>query len=173
MASYYYLIASLPEIRSDGQMPISYDEFLAMCETNVSRKCFDVLKNLTLSSKGASLLDRWNASYQNLMNELNHQRSVRLGRAFATEYDKDTLTASVAASAIGAKNPLEAERILLDYEFECLDELVGLHTFDDIFLFGYAIKLKLLQRQDSFEHEAGKKEFERLFEQIQERVYSL
>ena len=36
MASYYYLIASLPELRADGDMPITYDEFLTCCQSNVS-----------------------------------------------------------------------------------------------------------------------------------------
>ena len=36
MASYYYLIASLPELRADGDLPITYDEFLTLCQSNVS-----------------------------------------------------------------------------------------------------------------------------------------
>ena len=51
---------------------------------------------------------------------------------------------------MAAKNPLEAEKILLECEFDNLDSLVGLHTFDDRYLFGYAIKLKLLERQSCF-----------------------
>ena len=76
-------------------------------------------------------------------------------------------------AALAAKNPLEAEQILLDYEFELLDTLVGLHMFDDSVLFGYALKLKLLERRSCFEKEKGQAEFKHLFEQAQERVYSL
>ena len=81
--------------------------------------------------------------------------------------------AQVAASALAAKDPLESEQILLDYEFELLDTLVGLHTFDDQELFGYALKLKLLERKSCFEQEKGQAEFEHLFDQVQQRVYSL
>jgi hypothetical protein len=45
--------------------------------------------------------------------------------------------------------------------------------FDDYVLFGYAIKLKLLERLNSFEQSKGKAEFQSLFEGIQQRVYSL
>jgi hypothetical protein len=45
--------------------------------------------------------------------------------------------------------------------------------FDDHVLFGYAIKLKLLERQNCFEDSKGKAEFKSLFEGIQQRVYSL
>ena len=173
MASYYYLIASLPDLKSDGEMPISYEEFLAQCETSVSKSSYEILKNLTLSSKEGPLVKEWYAMYQNLMKELNYQRSVKLGKSYTADYEKDYATSQVASAAMTAKNPLEAEKILLAYEFENLDSLVGLHNFDDVYLFGYAIKLKLLERQECFVQAKGKEEFKRLFDQVQQRVYSL
>ena len=50
MASYYYLIASLPELKADGEMPITYSEFLNCCQSNVSDSDYELLVNLTLSS---------------------------------------------------------------------------------------------------------------------------
>ena len=173
MASYYYLISSLPDLRTDGEMPFSYDEFLSMCQSNVSESKYECLKNLTLSSEEGPLLKEWSVFYKNLMSELNYQRSMNLGRAYLTSYDKDSVVTQVVGTVLAAKNPLEAEKILLDYEFENLDSLVGLHTFDDVYLFGYAIKLKLLERQSCFVQAKGKKEFKRLFDQVQQRVYQL
>ena len=108
-----------------------------------------------------------------LKKELNYQRSLNLGKSYSTAYDKDGIIAQVAQSALSAKNPLEAEKILLEYEFENLDSLVGLHMFDDHVLFGYAIKLKLLERLTSFEQDKGKAEFQTLFDGILQRVYSM
>ena len=173
MASYYYLISSLPDLRTDGDMPMTYDEFLDMCQSNVSESKYELLKNLTLSSEEGPLLKEWSAFYKNLMGELNYQRSVSLGRPYLTSYDKESVIAQVAGAAMAAKNPLEAEKILLECEFDNLDSLVGLHTFDDRYLFGYAIKLKLLERQSCFVQSKGQKEFKRLFDQVQQRVYSL
>ena len=173
MASYYYLISSLPDLRTDGDMPMTYDEFLDMCQSNVSESKYELLKNLTLSSEEGPLLKEWSAFYKNLMGELNYQRSVSLGRPYLTSYDKDSVIAQVAGAAMAAKNPLEAETILMECEFDNLDSLVGLHTFDDRYLFGYAIKLKLLERQSCFVQSKGQKEFKRLFDQVQQRVYSL
>ncbi len=45
--------------------------------------------------------------------------------------------------------------------------------FDAHVLFGYAIKLKLMERLTSFEQDKGKAEFQTLFDGIQQRVYSL
>ena len=173
MASYYYLISSLPDLRTDGEMPMTYDEFLDMCQSHVSESKYELLKNLTLSSEEGPLLKEWSAFYKNLMGELNYQRSVSLGRPYLTSYDKDSVIAQTAGAAMAAKNPLEAEKILLECEFDNLDSLVGLHTFDDRYLFGYAIKLKLLERQSCFVQSKGQKEFKRLFDQVQQRVYSL
>ena len=173
MASYYYLISSLPDLRTDGDMPMTYDEFLDMCQSNVSESKYELLKNLTLSSEEGPLLKEWSAFYKNLMGELNYQRSVSLGRPYLTSYDKDSVIAQVAGAAMAAKNPLEAEKILLECEFDNLESVVGLHTFDDRYLFGYAIKLKLLERQSCFVQSKGQKEFKRLFDQVQQRVYSL
>ena len=173
MASYYYLIASLPELSADGDMPITYSEFLSCCQSNVSDSDYELLKDLTLSSTEGPLVKEWSEFYGMLSKELNYQRSMNLGKSYSSAYDKDGFIAQVVQSALSAKNPLEAERLLLEYEFDNLDSLVGLHMFDDYVLFGYAIKLKLLERLSCFEQEKGKAEFDSLFEGIQERVYSL
>lgn len=173
MASYYYLISSLPDLRSDAEMPITYEDFLDMCQTNVSAKKYKILEGLTLASTEGPLVREWSVFYGAMTRELNYQRSVALGKSYTAQYEKDFATAQVAAAALSAKNPLEAEQIMLDYEFEQLDSLVGLHVFDDYVLFGYAIKLKLLERQKCFEHDKGETEFRRLMGVVQQRVYSL
>ncbi len=102
MASYYYLISSLPDLRTDGEMPFSYEEFLGMCQSNVSESKYECLKNLTLSSEEGPIMKEWAASYKNLMSELNYQRSVNLGRPYLASYDKDSVTAQVAGAALAA-----------------------------------------------------------------------
>ena len=173
MASYYYLIASLPDLKTDGSMPLTYSEFLSCCQSNVSEETYELLRNLTLSSKEGPLIEEWASYYGMVTKELNYQRSINLGKSYPSSYEKDSGVSQVVASALAAKNPLEAEKILLDHEFETLDLLVGRHVFDDYTLFGYAIKLKLLERLNSFEQTKGKAEFNSLFEGIQQRVYSL
>ena len=173
MASYYYLIASLPELKADGEMPITYSEFLNCCQSNVSDSDYELLENLTLSSTEGPLIKEWAQFYGMLKKELSYQRSMNLGKSYSSAYDKDGFISQVVGSALSAKNPLEAEKLLLEYEFENLDSLVGLHMFDDYVLFGYAIKLKLLERLSCFEQDKGQAEFKSLFDGIQQRVYCL
>lgn len=173
MASYYYLVSSLPTLTADGDMPIDYKTFLEMCESNVSKEKYDILKNLTLASTEGPLVEEWAVFYRQLMKELSYQRSMRMGKPYSSAFDKEPESSAVVAAAIAAKNPLEAEKMLLNYEFEYLDSLQGLHVFDDYVLFGYAIKLKLLERTNCFTADQGKEEFRHLFEQAQQRVLNL
>ena len=173
MASYYYLVSSLPELSADGEMPISYEEFLKCCENNVDEENYRRLASLSVSSTEGPLLKEWNASYGSLIRELNQQRSLALGKPYPSDFDKDGMNAQVVNAVLSAKNPLEAEQILLDHEFSLLDSLIGLHMFDAEVVFGYALKLKLLERKSCFEKEKGQAEFRHLFDEIQQRVYSL
>ena len=173
MASYYYLISSLPTLKADAPMPFSYDEFLAMCANAVSKDVFRRLSELTLYSDEGPLLKQWGTFYNNLMNSLNKQRAQQLGKPFNGSADKDDFTDKAVDSAMSAKNPLEAERILLSCQFDYLDSLVAMHNFDDYVLFGYAVKLKLLERQSVFDKAAGKEEFEKLSEGIEKLILNI
>ena len=173
MASYYYLMSSLPLLSSGGDMPMSYEEFLTCCRGNVDEETYKRLESLTLSSSEGPLLKEWADAYGSLMRELNSQRSLALGKPYPRGAEKDGLNSHLVTQVMNAKNPLEAEQLLLDSEFQVLDDLVGLHMFDSSELFGYAIKLKLLERRSCFEKEKGKAEFKHLFDDIQQRVYSL
>ena len=173
MASYYYLLSSLPTLDPHGDVPFSYEAFLKLCQGNVSEANYAILENLTPESSEGPLLREWAVIYRNLTKELNSQRSIRLGKAYPSDFDKDPIAASVASSAISADNPLDAEQQLLAYEFSQLDDLIGLHIFDDYALFGYALKLMLLERAKGFEHDKGKQEFTRLFEKVQEQILDI
>jgi len=173
MASYYYLVSSLPTLSADQSMPFSYSDFLVMCQSNVSEKTYALLEGLTLSSEEGPLLKAWGSFYNTLLKELASQRSAKLGKPYPPLTDRDPQSAAVVASAMAAKDPLTAENILLDYEFTQLDNLVGLHVFDDSVLFGYALKLKLLERAGRFDPEKGKTEFSNILSQLQQQVMSL
>lgn len=173
MASYYYLISSLPDIRADGEMPCTYEAFLNRCESNVSEKKYNALKNLTLFSAEGPLLSEWGKFNNNLMGELNARRSAGLGRPYTREYDKDLENSRIAQDALQAKNPLEAEIMLLRHQFEAVDTLIGQHAYDDIALFGYAVKLKLLERQSCFVREKGQRAFNGLLETVRHNIAEL
>lgn len=173
MASYYYLISSLPMLKTQGEPPMDYAAFLAMCKTAVSGGVYQTLETLTVESDKGPLLSEWAAFYKALSRELTYQRSVKLGCPCPIPADRDAASVQTVAAAVNAENPLEGERLLLELEFRRLDDMIGLHNFDDHALYGYAMKLRLLERQQGFRYETGKRAFDGLMANIRQQVASL
>ena len=173
MASYYYLISSLPSLRTDAPMPMSYDAFLEQCRDSVNDNVYSVLSKMTLSSDKGPLLSKWGKFYQQMMRELSKRRREKLGKPFSREVEADQATRDCIERVMSADNPLTAEKLMLDAQFAYLDSLVAMHYFDDYVLYGYAVKLKLLERRDVFEKDKGSAEFERLFSDVQQKIMSI
>ena len=134
---------------------------------------YEPLANLTVSADHGPFLSQWAEFYQSLSRELTYQRSVKLGRACPVPSDRDAAIVQTVTAAVNAENPLEGERLLLDLEFRRLDDMIGLHNFDDHALYGYAMKLRLLERQRGFRYETGKRAFDGLMDSIRQQVASL
>lgn len=173
MASYYYLISSLPMLKTQGEPPMDYGTFLDMCKAAVGSVVYKTLEELTVQASSGPLLSEWASFYQALSRELVYQRSVKLGRPCPVPSDRDAGITQAVTAAVNAENPLEGERILLDLEFKRLDDMIGLHNFDEHALYGYAMKLRLLERQQGFRYEAGRRSFDGLIAHIQQQVSSL
>ena len=173
MASYYYLISSLPMLKTQGEPPMDYGTFLDMCRTAVGSGVYKTLEELTVQASSGPLLSEWASFYQALSRELVYQRSVKLGRPCPVPYNRDPGIVRAVSEAVNAENPLEGEQILLDLEFRRLDGMIGLHNFDDHALYGYAMKLQLLERQRLFRREAGKRAFDGLAAHIRRQIPSL
>lgn len=171
--AYYYLISSLPMLKSDGDMPLSYDKFLDTCRNALGEDKCRFLEELTISADKGPLASEWAKFYGTLHEELTYQRNIRLGRKAKAPDMKDDGIAKTVTAALNSKNPLEAEKMLLDMEFKKLDELVGTHYFDDHALVGYALKLKLLERKTSFDGEKGKAEFSRIVDRLEREITSM
>ena len=173
MASYYYLISSLPMLKTQGEPPMDYGTFLDMCKAAVGSGVYKTLEELTVQASSGPLLSEWASFYQALSRELVYQRSVKLGRPCPAPYNRDPGIVRAVSEAVNAENPLEGEQILLDLEFRRLDGMIGLHNFDDHALYGYAMKLQLLERQRLFRREAGKRAFDGLAAHIRRQIPSL
>ncbi len=173
MASYYYLISSLPMLQPDMDPAFDYTHFLKLCRTAVSESVYHQLEALTVRSDKGPLVAKWAVFYRCLTSELNYQRNMKLGKPCVSPENRKAGVAETVAAALAARNPLEAELILLKLQFNRLDAMIGLHNFDEYALFGYALKLLLLERKRGFRYEDGKRAFEGLLSQIQQRIFSI
>lgn len=160
-------------LKSEGDAPIKYEQFLKYCEGEVSKSKYEMLKNLTLDSANGPLLSEWSKFYKAFKGELDYLRNKRLGKPANQVYDRDIEASKVIASALADDNPLNAEKTLLAIQFDKLDSIIGTHSFDDYSLFGYALKLKLLERKTVFSQKKGKSELSRLVKGLEEQIEAI
>ena len=76
----------------------------------------------------------------------------------------------VANAAMNAKNPLEAELVLMQCRFNYLENAKGYDPFTEDALLAYALELKILLRKDLFTAETGNQEYREIFEHIQNEL---
>ena len=131
MASYYFLLSSLPMLRAEGKPPLTYAEFLERCKSCVGAGRYALLESLTPASDRGPLLADWSKFYAALEGELTDLRNGRLGRQPQRRGGGDGALRREISAAIEGKDPLEAEKALLALQFKKLDELIGTHAFDD------------------------------------------
>ena len=175
MASYYYLISSLPMLRAGDAPPLDYAAFLDQCRGAVSDRVYRSLEELTVRSEDGGFVSRWAAFYRVLQGELTYQRRVKRGENCAAPNERDAAVTQTVTAAVNAKNPLEGERLLLALEFDRLDELVGLHSFDDCALYdtyGFPIDLTIEMVEDEG-MELDKAAFDTLLGQVRQQIFSL
>ena len=180
MANHYYLIASLPTLEPNGKAPISYEEFLKLCENTVSPSFFKLLSKVTVDTSTMdeeiaqiSIIKKW-VEFQGVLNRtLCNRRLEKQGKSpmFSREYHVEA--EALVSKVMEGKNPLEMENLLIAGQYEYVDSLCAMHYFDDYVLMAYALKLKLLLRKNIFVQEEGKAEFNRLFDYIQNRINSI
>ena len=174
MASYYYLVATLPSLRYDGIAPFSSTEFLNLCKEQVSTHHYQLISAALGGTDGKNgLLQSYQQFSTMVRGELTEQRSRKLSLSdslYRNTSDKEARISETVRQALSLEDVLQAELLLLLLHWKYIDDLVALHTFDIEGLLGYALKLKLLERKNLFIREEGNAEFKRLFSNIQTEI---
>lgn len=174
MASYYYLVATLPTLRLDGPLLLSTKSFFTLCKSQVSERHYHLLcKTVSGEPSSHPFLKAYQHFEAMVHKELVEQRSRKLSLsdpAYRNDADKEGRISDTVRQALAQENVLEAELLLLALKWKFLDELAALHTFDMEALIGFALKLALLERKSLFTREEGNAEFKRLFSNIQTEI---
>ena len=174
MASYYYLVATLPLLRYEGSSPFDTLSFLEQCKNQVSARDYQAIES-ALSGRPSShpFLKKWQQFTSMVAKELNDQRSKKLGLSaskYRNEGEKEFRIGEAVRQALSNENALDAELSLLELKWNYLDEIEALHHFDVEALLAYAVKLQLLERKSLFTKEEGNAEFKRLFSNLQSEI---
>lgn len=172
MPSRYYFLSSLPMLRFSDGAPLTWDAFLYQAKGNISDADYALLENLDCEEPKNAFLKKWKAFNEQLSGAVNARRRSLLGRPRKTG-DGESLpfeVEKVASQAMGAKDPLEAETVLMQCRYQFLEEQIGSDMFSRTALLAYALQLKILLRKDLFSREAGNAEYQRMFSVLQKEM---
>lgn len=180
MASYYYLVATLPTLRFESEAPFSTEEFLTLCKEQLSKKDYELLLTLSKersdSYRGANpFIVKWREYNRVFYDYLNYSRSQRLKKG-EREKPRSTEFSEIeryVSSALHAQTPLEGELILMRSHWRVASELSDGEFFTLKIVLTYLLHLQILERKALFVRHEGNAEFNRLFSNLQSRIKSI
>lgn len=172
MAEHYYLISSLPMLSLDKGLPFSYAEFMDICRDHLGKAEYAELESAVLEASGdprSPLMRKWKAYLGKVASVLKAQRAKKLGwnGGDVVALGNDPVLSERIQRAVDVMNPLEGEKEILAVYFDFLQSNSSLSPFSMDNLLLYALKLQILERLGSFDQEKGRKEFRRLFSDLQ------
>ncbi len=157
MGNYYYLVAQLPYLKFNETPPISTKKFLAESRKWLSEKELTELQRTQLEGTNESAdVGAILKKYYHFENRLKKELVAwRKARQQGTEHKIDIFDPGILKDG----TPLDSELKLLRLRWKFLDELAAGFEFEFPVLLIYYIKLQVLERLQTFDHERGLEKF--------------
>lgn len=181
MASYYYLVASLPMLRFDEDPPITRDQFLQSCHAALGSADYAVIERLSAGqmievTEKSGYLWSYLQIQQKVSSSLHRYRARALSRTETSDNESalpDVGIEELVKQAMQAEHPLAAELLLMRFYWDAAESLKQMRVFSIEVLYTYAIQLALLERKALFTPLEGNAEFKRLFSNLQSIIKSI
>lgn len=162
---YYFFAASLPRLSFSEGLPFEVEDFIALCDENLSPKDAQVVHALIdgVGSEFASVkspfLKQWNDCEIQLRNTIvKHRATIRKcdpEQFLMSQEGSDYSIEKAVSDAYNKANPLEREQSLDDFRWAQLERLAGVDLFDSNAIFAYALQLKILERWSKLDADVG------------------
>ena len=155
---YYFLSASLPEIRLGERPPMTLGEFDAEAEMQLTPRHYAML---TSDSDDAPVLRAMHRFEEFLRTRIAKRRAEKLNIPFdAPEPERFYTEVEAALGQLAQLSPAEREFETDKLRWRMLDELSCLDEFGFDHLCAYRAKLKLAEKYRDRDGAAGKKRFD-------------
>ena len=185
--SYYFLVASLPALKTGEAPSISLEGLLELCDKQLSKKDELALKQLLaflapeifakaetkplqltdFSKSPCGFLRKWSQKEIQLRNAVATARATALSKDVTpylhkhqVEYDVSQQTS--VTTAFQQSSPLEREKLLDKLRLQLLEELVLGANFSMASVLAYTIQLHIQLRWSSMDEASGRKKLEEL-----------
>jgi len=168
---YYYFASTLPMIHFDGSLPFSVEDFERDCERLLRPRDYaQVRVVLGRAPDGETVVHpvmaRWLAFDRSLQQETVRLRSQQLGRSLPAELSggdaPDPSVVQIAVQALKTENFLDAQKMILRFQWDMLDDLAHNRDFSLSAIFTYGIKLQILERLQIYKTDRGSAHLEEI-----------
>lgn len=181
MSRYWFLSATLPGLLFGATPPMSGDEFLILCERNMSPEDYaetvaaigylssdqvpEKMKSSFLSSFVA-----WERTFRNGLARLRARRQNSSEDEFIRPSKRSDEAESIAASCFAIDDPYQAELNLERERWNAIERLSSLSSFDLDFIIAYRLKLAINERLERLNAETGSVGYRRLYDDILDKA---
>lgn len=170
--NHYYLVASLPMLFLGRPPPFTLERFRALCREQLGAADLAVLDDL-LDREGAGkahpFVRAWRESEVRLRNATARARAARTGREVAPYLRPavgfDVYAEQVVGEAFRRGTPLEREMELDRLRWTILEDLAAGQPFTLTAVLAYALKLRLVERWQAWDEQAGRARVEAWLQQ--------
>lgn len=172
---YYYLVSILPSLVFGKKLPLDSEKFRQLCTSHLGRSDNESLCQIMMPNPEKKVLhkffDDWNNWDSELKKELALMRASRISDRNNSQLSHLPRTVNEHNTLINqimtAKNPLDAEKVLAKARWNQLDNMEFGHYFDFEKIISYALKLKIMERLESFDQIKGMKIFKGIPDKIE------
>ena len=176
MAEYYYFAATLPMLTIGRPLPITYSEFMEKAKDNLTKKDYKDLEKAVFSATTGDasnpLVKEWQAYAASISKVMAKERADKLGfTGYGGDSAADKLLRDKIKDIVENKDPLEGEKAILGMYFDFLSSREGGSPFSSKALMIYALKLQIMEREQSFTEEKGRAEFDSLYKAIETDIF--
>lgn len=178
--AYYFLIASLPKLALDEELPISGEAFLQACEESPTQPDMEDLRHIIDGEPEKAkhpFVREWLWRETLLRNAIARARAARLGvepdlflkecehfESYPANFVAEIMHRSPGGQA-GETTPLERELALDRYRWETIEEMAAFDMFGMPALLAFALKFNLAARWSKLKEEKGKAAVKRFVEE--------
>ena len=165
--SYYYLIASLPYLSFHNPQAISVLEFSSRCSSYLKKYDFEVTQSIisgnpNKAAQSLNVVSEWLKGDMELRAELAVLRAKAKGLTNGlaeplneAEQGEKTSSSNLAMDIFSAASPMDADEMLESARWRRLESLEHGQYFNLEWLALYCLKLKIMERRESFDMDMG------------------
>lgn len=174
---YYYLATLLPSLVFGRKTPSPSGSFLELCREHLEPEKYDIIRKIIKSEPfeepAHRFLDEWLSWDISLRTALARMRTKRLQaskegiKQGQSSGDEEFLFSDLLKRIHNSQNPLSAEIILAKTKWDKIEDMEFCHYFDLEKIIAHALKLKIMERLDSFDQAKGMKKFEEISDSIE------